>query len=60
MLEGIGWSLAHDGTYEVMAISTHAYAYLADKYALLPHGASMSEAQIANPYGPMVVARVLA
>ena len=49
--------LAHDGTYEVTAISTHAYAYLADKYALLPHGASMGEGQIEKPYGPMVVAR---
>jgi len=48
---------AQNGTYEVTAISTHAYAYLADKYALLPHGASMGEGQIENPYGPMIVAR---
>ena len=27
------------GTYDVTAISFHAYAYIADKYALLPHGA---------------------
>ncbi|HEX8835090.1 MAG TPA: MqnA/MqnD/SBP family protein [Abditibacteriaceae bacterium] len=43
---------AAEGTYEVTAISIHAYAYLADKYALLPHGASMGE-----KYGPMIVAR---
>src|SRR5215813_5472531 len=38
------------GTYEVTAISFHAYAYVADKYALLPHGAS-----IGDNYGPIVV-----
>lgn len=43
---------AQAGTYEVTAISIHAYAYLADKYALLNHGASMGE-----NYGPMIVAR---
>jgi 1,4-dihydroxy-6-naphthoate synthase len=43
---------AADGLYEVTAISIHAYAYVADKYALLPHGASMGES-----YGPMIVAR---
>src|SRR4029450_3639676 len=43
---------AFDGTYEVTAVSFHAYAHLADKYALLPHGASMGD-----NYGPMVVAR---
>ena len=43
---------AHDGAYEITALSIHAYAYLSDKYALLPHGASMGE-----NYGPMVVAR---
>ena len=40
------------GTYDVTAISFHAYAYIADKYALLPHGAS-----IGDNYGPIVVAR---
>ena len=40
------------GTYDVTAISFHAYAYVADKYALLPHGAS-----IGDKYGPVVVAR---
>ncbi len=38
--------------YDVTAISFHAYAYIADAYALLPHGAS-----IGDGYGPIVVAR---
>ena len=42
---------AFEGKYEVTAVSFHAYAHLADKYALLPHGASMGDR-----YGPMVVA----
>jgi 5,8-dihydroxy-2-naphthoate synthase len=42
---------AREGTYDVTAISFHAYAYVADKYALLPHGAS-----IGDNYGPVVVA----
>ena len=33
---------ATQGTYDVTAISFHAYAYVADKYALLPHGADTS------------------
>jgi 1,4-dihydroxy-6-naphthoate synthase len=40
------------GTYDVTAISFHAYAYVADKYAVLPHGAS-----IGDNYGPVVVSR---
>jgi 1,4-dihydroxy-6-naphthoate synthase len=40
------------GVYEVTAISFHAYAYVADKYALLPHGAS-----IGDNYGPVLVSR---
>src|SRR4026209_2965656 len=32
------------GTYDVTAISFHAYAYIHDKYALLPHGASREPA----------------
>jgi 1,4-dihydroxy-6-naphthoate synthase len=43
---------AFDGRYEVSAVSFHAYAHLVDKYALLPHGASMGD-----KYGPIVVAR---
>jgi 1,4-dihydroxy-6-naphthoate synthase len=40
------------GELEVTAVSIHAYAYIADRYALLPHGASMGEG-----YGPRLVAR---
>ncbi len=43
---------AMKGTYDVSAISFHAYAYIADQYALLPHGAS-----IGDNYGPILVAR---
>jgi 1,4-dihydroxy-6-naphthoate synthase len=43
---------ALEGRYEVTAVSFHAYAHLVDKYALLPHGASMGDR-----YGPIVVAR---
>jgi len=37
---------------EVTAVSIHAYAYLSDRYALLPHGASMGDR-----YGPRLVAK---
>lgn len=40
------------GELEVTAVSIHAYAYLSDKYALLPHGASMGDR-----YGPRLVSR---
>lgn len=40
------------GELEVTAVSIHAYAYISDKYALLPHGASMGD-----KYGPRLVAR---
>src|SRR6476661_6720203 len=40
------------GELEVTAVSIHAYAYLADRYALLPHGASMGDR-----YGPKLVTR---
>jgi 1,4-dihydroxy-6-naphthoate synthase len=43
---------AFEGKYEVTAVSFHAFAHLSDKYALLPHGASMGDG-----YGPMVVVR---
>ncbi|MBX5478785.1 MAG: ABC transporter substrate-binding protein [Pyrinomonas methylaliphatogenes] len=43
---------ARRGEYDVTAISFHAYAYIADRYALLPCGASIGER-----YGPIVVAR---
>ena len=40
------------GELDVTAVSIHAYAYLSDTYALLPHGASMGDG-----YGPKLVAR---
>src|SRR5688572_4466340 len=40
------------GELEVTAVSIHAYAYLHERYILLPHGASMGEG-----YGPRLVAR---
>jgi len=40
------------GELDVTAVSIHAYAYISDRYALLPHGASMGDG-----YGPMLVAR---
>ena len=43
---------AFNRDFDVTAVSFHAYAYLADKYLLLPSGASMGER-----YGPMVIAR---
>ncbi len=43
---------ARNGVFDVTAISFHAYAYVADKYALLPHGAS-----IGDKYGPIVVSK---
>ena len=43
---------AFRGTYDVTAISFHAYAYISDKYVLLPHGAS-----IGDNYGPILVSR---
>lgn len=43
---------ALEGVYDITAISFHAYPYLADRYVLLPSGASFGER-----YGPLVVAR---
>src|SRR2546427_8721015 len=40
------------GELEVSAVSLHTYAYLAERYALLAHGAS-----IGDRYGPRLVAR---
>jgi len=44
------WAL--EGRLEVTAISLHAYPFVQDQYALLPHGASMG-----SGYGPVVVAQ---
>jgi len=41
---------AKRGELHISAISVHAYAYVADKYALLPCGASMGDG-----YGPLLV-----
>jgi 1,4-dihydroxy-6-naphthoate synthase len=41
------------GELAVTAVSFHAYARLADRYLLLPHGASFGDG-----YGPVVVSRV--
>ena len=43
---------AVDGKLETTAISLHAYPYVQDRYAVLPHGASMG-----SGYGPVVVSR---
>lgn len=43
---------AFQGDLELTALSVHAYAYLADKYALCTSGASMGDR-----YGPMLVAK---
>ena len=43
---------AFQGTYEITALSFHAYAHLADRYQLMPSGASFGDG-----YGPIVVAR---
>jgi 1,4-dihydroxy-6-naphthoate synthase len=40
------------GELEITALSVHAYAFLHDRYLLLPHGASMGDG-----YGPLFVAR---
>lgn len=42
---------AFEGTYEITALSFHAYAHLADRYQLMPSGASFGDG-----YGPVVVA----
>lgn len=43
---------AREGRLEVTALSVHAYAFVADRYALLRHGGSFGEG-----YGPLLVAR---
>ncbi len=42
---------AKEGKLESSALSVHAFAYVADKYALLRHGGSFGD-----NYGPMIVA----
>jgi len=43
---------AMEGKLESSAVSVHAFAYVADKYALLRHGGSFGD-----NYGPMIVAQ---
>lgn len=43
---------AFEGRLEVTAVSLHAYAYVADRYAMLTCGASLG-----HGYGPILVAR---
>jgi 1,4-dihydroxy-6-naphthoate synthase len=43
---------AAQGTYELTAVSYHAYPYIADKYVLMASGSSVGDG-----YGPMIVAR---
>jgi len=40
------------GELDISAVSIHAYAYVSDKYALLPSGC-----QHGDGYGPMLVAK---
>jgi 1,4-dihydroxy-6-naphthoate synthase len=44
------WAL--ESRLHVTAVSVHGYAYIADRYTILPHGASMGD-----NYGPMIVSR---
>ncbi len=41
---------AMEEKYEVTAVSFHAYTYIAEKYAILPHGASFGD-----NYGPVII-----
>jgi 1,4-dihydroxy-6-naphthoate synthase len=41
------------GELHISAVSIHAYAYVSDKYALLPCGASMGDG-----YGPIVIGKI--
>ncbi len=43
---------AFHGTYEITALSFHGYAHLADRYQIMPSGASFGDG-----YGPVVVSR---
>ena len=45
---------AFESTYEISAISFHAYAYLAERYSLMPSGASFGDG-----YGPILVSRTV-
>lgn len=49
--ESLNRAAEHDHAPDVTAVSIHQYAYLADRYLLLPHGGSVGVG-----YGPVVVA----
>ncbi len=42
---------AHEGVYDLTAISYHAYPYVADKYTLMASGSSVGDG-----YGPLLIA----
>jgi 1,4-dihydroxy-6-naphthoate synthase len=44
--------VAFERTYDVTALSFHGYAHLADRYSLMPSGASFGDG-----YGPVVIAK---
>ena len=46
------------GELEVTAVSIHAYAYVSDKYALLPSGACFSSARVPIRYSVSCSARL--
>lgn len=43
------------GELDITAVSVHAYSYLADRYAILTHGASMGE----KNYGPKLISKTM-
>ena len=50
-IESLNQRALKNAELEVTAVSCHAYAYLADKYAVMRSGASIGE-----KYGPILVA----
>lgn len=54
-IESLNQRALKNAELEVTAVSCHAYAYLADKYAVMRSGASIGE-----KYGPVLVARATA
>jgi len=50
--EQLNMNALNSNTIDITAISIHNYAYLADRYLMLPHGGS-----VGNNYGPVVVAK---
>ena len=48
--EALNTSALNSDNIDITAISVHNYAYLADRYLMLPHGGS-----VGNNYGPVLV-----